>query len=109
VYHNAQTIAFVTQNPLWASLKVGDFVQARHFNGRLYSGLMPDGSSYTSTAALDPFNTANNTPKSVMETRTITSNEYRMQTSGDMTVNILPGLDFKTLASVYINYSKALD
>ncbi|MBC7872945.1 MAG: SusC/RagA family TonB-linked outer membrane protein, partial [Ferruginibacter sp.] len=109
VRHTAATIAFVTQSPTWANLKVGDFVQARHFNGRLYSGLMPDGSMYNSTAALDPFNTANNTPKSVMETRTITSNDYRVQASGDMTINILPGLDFKTLASVYINHSKAVD
>jgi len=109
VYHTPATVAFVSQVPLWANIKVGDFVQARHFNGRIYSGLMPDGSTYTSTAALDPFNTANNTPKSVMETRTITSNDYRVQTSGDMTVNILPGLDFKALGSVYMNYTNGLD
>lgn len=108
-YHTAATAAFVSQATLWANIKPGDFVQARHFNGRIYSGLMPDGSLYTSTAPLDPFNTANNTPKSVMETRSITSNDYRVQTSGDLTINILPGLDFKTLASVYINHSKALD
>lgn len=109
VYHTPATIAFVTQNPLWASLKVGDFVQARHFNGRFYTGLMPDGSLYTSTAALDPFNTANNTPKSVMETRSITANDYRLQSSGDITVTIIPGLDFKGMVSAYVNYSKALD
>lgn len=109
VYHTASTIAFVSQNPLWANLKVGDFVQARHFNGRMYSGLMPDGSTYTSTGNLDPFNTANNTPKSVMETRTITSNEYRIQSSGDITVNILPGLDFKAMVSMYVNHTKAVD
>ncbi len=109
VYHTAATAAFVNQVPLWANIKPGDFVQARHFNGRPYSGMMPDGTIYTSTAALDPFNTANNTPKSVMETRTITSNDYRVQTSGDMTVNILPGLDFKALGSVYINYTTGLD
>ncbi len=109
VRHTAATAAFVTQAPLWANIKVGDFVQARHFNGRTYSGLMPDGSLYTSTAALDPFNTANNTPKSVMETRTITSNEYRLQSSGDMTITILPGLDFKAMGSVYINHSKTVD
>ena len=109
VYHTQSTLEFVTQAPLWANLKEGDFVQARHFNGRIYSGTMPDGSFYTSTAALDPFNTANNTPKSVMETRTITSNEYRLQSSGDLTINILPGLDFKALGSVYINYGKAVD
>jgi TonB-linked SusC/RagA family outer membrane protein len=49
VYHTAATVAFVTQAPLWANIKVGDFVQARHFNGRIYSGLMPDGTTYTST------------------------------------------------------------
>lgn len=109
VYHTPATVAFVTQNPTWANIKVGDFVQARHFNGRFYSGNMPDGSFYSSTGTLDPFNTANNTPKSVMETRTITSNEYRVQTSGDLTVTILPGLDFKGLVSAYINHTKALD
>lgn len=109
VYHTAATAAFVTQSPTWVNIRPGDFVQARHFNGRTYSGLMPDGTMYTSTGALDPFNTANNTPKSVMETRTITSNDYRVQTSGDMTINIIPGLDFKTLASVYINYTNGLD
>lgn len=107
VYHTAATAAFV--NPSWPNIKAGDFVQARHFNGRMYSGLMPDGTMYTSTSALDPFNTGNNTPKSVMETRSINSNEYRLQSSGDMTINIIPGLDFKTLASVYTNYSESVD
>jgi TonB-linked SusC/RagA family outer membrane protein len=70
---------------------------------------MPDGTLWTSTGTVDPFNTANNTPKSIMETRTITSNDYRVLSSGDLTINILPGLDFKTLGSVYINYTNALD
>jgi TonB-dependent starch-binding outer membrane protein SusC len=109
VYHNAATAAFVSQASQWANIKPGDFAQARHFNGRVYSGTMPDGSIWTNSNALDPFNTANNTPKSIMETRTITSNDYRMLSSGDLTVNILPGLDFKTLASAYINYTTALD
>lgn len=109
VYHDAASAAFVSQVPQWANVKPGDFAQARHYNGRFYSGTMPDGSFYTSTGALDPFNTANNTPKSVMETRTITSNDYRVQASGDFTYNILPGLDFKSLASLYITYSTSLD
>ncbi|MBC7938008.1 MAG: TonB-dependent receptor [Rhizobacter sp.] len=109
VYHTATTAAFVRQSPTWASIKPGDFVQARHFNGQMYSGLMPDGTLYTSTSTLDPFNTANNTPKSVMETRTITSNEYRVQSAGDMTFTIIPGLEFKALGSIYANYSEAVD
>lgn len=109
VYHNDATAAFVTQASQWAGIRPGDFVQARHFNGRFYSGYMPDGTFYTSTAALDPFNTANNTPKSVMETRTITNDDYRILTSGDLTYTIIPGLDLKVMGSAYAAYSKSLD
>jgi TonB-linked SusC/RagA family outer membrane protein len=109
VYHTEATAAFVNQAAQWASIKPGDFAQARHFNGRVYSGLMPDGSTWVNTSAVDPFNTANNTPKSIMETRTITANDYRVVSSGELTVNIAKGLDFKTLASAYISYTDALD
>lgn len=101
--------AFVRRNPLYADVKAGDFAQARYFNGRVYSGLMPDGSNWVNTAAIDPFATANNTPKSVMETRTITSDEFRALNSGDMTINLLPGLDFKVVGSAYVNYTTGLD
>lgn len=109
VYHTDATAAFAGQVAQWAGLKAGDFAQARHFNARVYSGLMPDGSTWVNTAATDPFATANNTPKSIMETRTINSNEYRLQSSADLSINILPGLDFKSLASSYITYSNTLD
>lgn len=109
VYHTEATAAFVNQDPAWSHINVGDFGQARHFNGRVYGGMMPDGSIWTTTSAQSPFNTANNTPKSVMETRTITSDDYRILSSGDMTINIIPGLDFKALGSVYTNYTTALD
>jgi TonB-linked SusC/RagA family outer membrane protein len=109
VYHTEATAAFAAQVPQWSGLKAGDFAQARHFNGRVYSGLMPDGSTWVNTAATDPFATANNQPKSIMETRTINANEYRLQSSADLNINILPGLDFKSLASSYILYSNALD
>jgi TonB-linked SusC/RagA family outer membrane protein len=109
VYHNATTASFVNQVAQWAGIKPGDFVQARHFNGRVYSGLMPDGSNWVTTSPTDPFNTANNTPKSIMETRTITANDYRVLGSGDITINIIPGLDFKALGSAYVNYSTGLD
>jgi TonB-dependent starch-binding outer membrane protein SusC len=109
VYHNDVTAAFVNQVAQWSNIKPGDFAQARHFNGRVYSGLMPDGSTWNNTSAVDPFNTANNTPKSVMETRTITSDDYRLLSSGDLTINLANGLDFRTLASAYTSYTNALD
>lgn len=109
VYHTEASAAFVSQVAQWSTIKAGDFAQARHFNGRVYTGQMPDGSQWVTTSATDPFNTANNTPKSVMETRSINSNDYRVLSSGDLTYNILPGLDFKTLGSVYMNYTQGLD
>lgn len=109
VYHTEASAAFVNQVPQWANIKPGDFAQARHFNGRVYTGQMPDGSQWVTTSTTDPFNTANNTPKSVMETRSITSNDYRVLSSGDLTYNILPGLDFKALGSVYLNFTQGLD
>lgn len=101
--------AFVKQNSTYADVKAGDWAQARYFNNRVYSGLMPDGSTWVNTAPVTPFNTSNNTPKSVMETRTIRSNDYRVLSSADLTVNIIPGLDFKSLASFYLSYSSAID
>jgi len=108
VYHTDASAAFVNAGTAFV-VRPGEYAQARHFNARPYSGLMPDGTTYTSTGALDPFNTANNTPKSAMETHTITSNEYRLTSSGDLTYNIFPGLDFKTMASAYVNYTTAVD
>jgi TonB-dependent starch-binding outer membrane protein SusC len=109
VYLDEGTAAFVRQQAAFADVKAGDWAQARFFNNRSYSGVMPDGSTWTSAGAATPFNTANNTPKSVMETRTINSNDYRSLVSADLTYRILPGLDFKTLASVYVSYTSAID
>jgi TonB-dependent starch-binding outer membrane protein SusC len=109
VYLTDATAALVAQNPLYPDVKAGDFNQARFFNGRVYSGTMPDGSIWTNTTAITPFATANNTPKSVMETRTITSNDYRVLSSADLNINIASGLDFKTTASTYVNLTTGLD
>lgn len=109
VYLDETLAAFVRQDPQWADVKAGDYAQARYFNGRTYGGLMPDGSTWANTTNVSPFSTSNNTPKSVLETRKITSNDYRLLTSADVTINILPGLDFKSLVSGYINYQNLLD
>jgi TonB-linked SusC/RagA family outer membrane protein len=104
VYHNDKTAAFANQLPQWAGVKPGDFTQARHFNGRPYSGTMPDGSFWTTNSNVDPFSTSNNTPKSIMENATDIAHNYRVLSSADLTINILSGLDFKTSASAYVNY-----
>lgn len=109
VRHNEKTAAFVRENPLYADIKAGDYAQPRHFNQRLYSGTMPDGSAFANTTPLDPFGSAQNTPRSVSETRQLTGNDFRVQNGADLTINLLPGLDFKTLASAYVTYATNLD
>jgi len=109
VYVDESLINFVRLNSSYADVQVGDFAQANMFNGRVYSGIMPDGSNWVTTSASTPFSTSNQSPKSVLETRKITSNDYRALTSGDITINILPGLDFKTLGSAFVRYSSGLD
>ena len=105
--HTDATAAFV--NAQGGNVKAGDFAQARDFSGKLYSGFLPDGNFWNTGSPITPFNTANNTPKSVLETRTITQSDYRVLSSMDMTIKILPGLTFKTLASAYAVYSSSLD
>ncbi|HMK24662.1 MAG TPA: TonB-dependent receptor [Chitinophagaceae bacterium] len=109
VYVDASLVNFIRQNPTYANVQVGDFAQANMFNARVYSGIMPDGSNWVNSSPVTPFSTSNNTPKSAMETRKITTNDYRALTSGDLTINILQGLDFKTLASVFVHYTSGLD
>jgi hypothetical protein len=70
---------------------------------------MPDGSTWVNSGTQNPFATSNNTPKSIIETRSINSNEYRLQSSFSLMVNIMPGLDFKSQASSYINTADQLD
>ena len=109
VYVDSSNINFIRQNPAYTSTQIGDFVQANMYNGRVYSGLMPDGSFYNTVTPVNPFSTSNNTPKTVLETRSITSNEYRLLSSAELNINIIPGLNFKSLLSNYISYSRGLD
>ncbi|TDH28630.1 TonB-dependent receptor [Segetibacter sp. 3557_3] len=103
--HTDASAAFVNS----PNIRPGDWAQVGHFNGRVYSGLMPDGSTWTNTAATDPFASSNNNPKSVMETRDINTDEYRVLSSGDLTFNLAKGLDLKTTGSVYVTYADGLD
>jgi TonB-dependent starch-binding outer membrane protein SusC len=108
---NAAQIAFVTQNPANAGLLVGDYAQPRVFNDLPYSGVMPDGTIFTNPAgtAISISSSANNSPYSILQTQKITTKDYRILGSGDITYNILNGLDFKTTLSVYMDYTSGLD
>lgn len=101
--------AYVRLDPLYADVKAGDYAQARYFNGRVYNGLMPDGSIWVNSGTINPFNTSNNSPKSVLESRTIKTNDYRVLTSGDLSYKITPELELKVLGSAYVNYGNGVD
>lgn len=108
VYHNGLTATAVNANAQWAAIRPGDFAQPRHFATLLYSGIMPDGTAWGPTAA-DPFASAQNNPRSAILNQDLNTTEYRLQSSADLGINILPGLDFKSLLSYYINSSTGLN
>ncbi len=101
--HNEFTAAFVHQNPQWASVNPGDYAQARHFSGLNYSGLMPDGSIYTSPGAIVPWTTNNNTPISIADRQSVFQSSYRVISSGDLSYEIIPKLILKTSIGGYYN------
>lgn len=101
VYHNGFTAQFAKQNSQWAGINPGDYAQARHFNGLNYSGLMPDGSLWTSTGPVDPFATQNNTPLSIAARETINRKTYRIVGGADLSYEPLPRLVFKTSIGGY--------
>ena len=108
---NAAQVAFIRQNPVNAGVQVGDFGQPRIFNDLPYSGVMPDGSIFTNPAntAIAISSSLNNSPYSILQTQRITSKDFRILSSADVSYTILPGLVFKSLASVYLTSSKGLD
>ena len=110
VFLDDKSAAFVKQLPANANLKAGDWSQARYFSGQVYSGLMPDGTTWTSApSTVNPFNTSNQTPAFSMEMQKNTTDDYRLLSSADLSINILPGLDFKTMVSGYVTYTKGLN
>jgi len=113
VYHTAQSAAFVGQNPQWASIKAGDAAHPRHFSNLTYpsmgmAGVLPDGTIMKPTNA-NPFSSAQNNPVTSVLNQSIVQNDYRLQGAVNLSVNILPGLDFKTMGSMFMKYTDGLN
>ena len=111
VYHTDATIQTISQIPQWSTVHVGDYAQPRHFNNIYYSGYMPDGSLWDLGAGstFDPFSSGTNSPSSILHNTFINSKEYRMQSSAELSVKLMKGLDFKSLSTTYLNYSNGLN
>ena len=114
--HNALTAAFVNQNPQWASIQPGDYAHPRHFIGLTYTGtypdgsqlILPDGTTFT-PATGSPSNSAQNNPMASLLSHDINAKSYGLQSGAILNVNLLPGLDFKTMNTLYMKYDTKLD
>ncbi len=121
--HTAATIDFIKNNPTPNSfsplLKIGDYAHPRHFIGLTYSSFMPDGSQFfmpdglsfgtNGVAVATPNNSAQNNPMASLLSHDINAKTYGLQSGASLSVNLLPGLDFKTMASLYMKYDTKLD
>ena len=108
VTHTQATLDLVYQNPQWSTLQVGSYAQPRHFNNLNYTGYMPDGSFWDPGTNSDAFNSSTNSPVSILNNTSINTEDYRLQTSADLTVKLSKGLDFKSLATMYVNNNNGL-
>ena len=108
VYHNSLTAALVNTNPQYAGILPGDYAHPRHFSGLKYSGNMPDGTVWTSATTANPSGSAQQNPRSDVERSDIASNEYRLQSSAELSIELAKGLIFKTLGTSLVNYTNGL-
>jgi TonB-linked SusC/RagA family outer membrane protein len=96
VRHTAETAA-ITKYP------EGDYAHGAHFNNQDYTGTDPlTGDKRTVRAS--PFNTVNHNPRSLLDNEKIYQNDYRLQGSVFLNVNISEGLDFRTSNGTDIAY-----
>lgn len=108
VEHTDLTAAMVNTNPQYAGILAGDFAHPRHFSGLKYTGTMPDGTTWTSPTTSNPSGSAQQNPRSDILRSDITSNEYRLQSSAELSVELMKGLIFKTMGANLINYTNGL-
>lgn len=114
IVHNDLTDAFVGQNSQWTYLKAGDYANPRHFNGLTYpsmgmTGLLPDGTIMVAKSGVNPFGSAQNNPVGSLERQFDNLDEFRFQGGATLTINLTPGLDFKTMASTFTKFSNRLE
>jgi TonB-linked SusC/RagA family outer membrane protein len=98
IRHNAATAALVGK-------KAGDYAQASEFLGVTISGVGLNNEIWHVTGA-NPSGSSVQNPVSVRERTSILTNDYRLQSNVYMTIDILPGLQFKTSDGLYGSYKE---
>ena len=114
--HNALTATFVNQNAQWAGIRPGDYAHPRHFIGLTYNPVypdgsilyMPDGTTFTPAQGA-PSNSAQNNPMASLLSHDINAKSYGLQGGTTLNVSIAPGLDFKTMNTLYVKYDTKFD
>ncbi|MEI8272001.1 MAG: TonB-dependent receptor [Paludibacter sp.] len=83
----------------------GDYCQPNNFMFTTVSGIGLNGESwFVPMASLSGSTT--NSPVSVNERTSITTDDYRLQAGSYILINILPGLNFKTANSAFTQYKE---
>jgi TonB-dependent starch-binding outer membrane protein SusC len=106
-----RTVALIKTLPGNSNVLVGDFGQPRIFNDLAFSGVLPDESLFSNTlgSTLALSASANNSPYAVLKTRKITTADYRLSASADVSYMFNKNLTFKTTLVSYVNYTDGLD
>ena len=117
--HNEATAKFVRdQNTNYPNIQAGDYAHPRHFIDLLFKGEYPDGSPLIMPDNLpysglpitgSPSNSAQNNPMATILSKDINAKSYGLQSGATLSYNLLPGLDFKTMATLYMKYDTKLD
>lgn len=93
VYHTEAT-SKITGYP------VGTYAHGRHFNGKDYTNA--EGEVFTAS----PWGTNNNNPRSIMDNESRFTDDYRLNTSAYIDIQIMKGLTFKSTNGFYIRYQR---
>lgn len=91
VRHTAATAALTGQ-------PVGSYAHGRHFNNLEYTDI--DGNVFTAS----PWGTNNNNPRCVIDNETRFTDDYRLNTSAYININICKGLVFRSQDGFYVQY-----
>ena len=98
VRHNAATAALTGKI-------VGDYAMAGDFSAVNISGIGLNGETWDIPSASLSGSSAQN-PTSINERTDIRTDDYRLQSNAYLTVNIIPGLQFKTSGGAYVQYKE---
>ncbi len=98
IYHNEATAAMTGGT-------LGDYAQVRDFGGTTLSGIGVDGTVWNMVGE-NPWTSGNQTPVSRRDRTSRLDDTYRVQTNAYLSIDILPGLRFKTTFGAYYSYNE---